>query len=341
MELKASLRLLSQQLCAILLLLETSRVWSASATPVISHISKDVVASVGDNVEFNCTVEQLGQMTVSWAKRANESDANSVVLSVNGMSTLPDSRYSVEQQKDASSGSATYTLRMERIEASDMGLYECQVLVSATNKVTRKLNLLIKTPPVISEQTPRTTLVTEGQNLEVTCHANGFPKPTISWAREHNAIMPAGGHVLADPTLRIKTVHRLDRGGYYCIAENGEGQPDKRLVRVEVEFRPQIAVQRPKVAQMLGHSVELECLVEGSPAPAVVWYRNGVKLQSDRQHEIANTASSFETTTSVLRIASVSEGDFGDYYCNATNKLGHADARLHLFQPVIPVPSSS
>ncbi|XP_052857223.1 protein amalgam [Drosophila gunungcola] len=309
--------------------------------PVITQISKDVVARVGDNVEFNCTVEQVGQLSVSWAKRPSDTDTNSVVLSIRNILSLPDQRYSVTVSEGAASGTATYTFRIQNIEVSDMGPYECQVLVSATEKVTRKLSLQIKMPPVIAESTPKSTLVTEGQNLELTCHANGFPKPTISWAREHNAVMPAGGHLLSEPTLRIRSVHRMDRGGYYCIAENGEGQPDRRLVRVEVEFRPQIAVQRPKVAQMVSHGAELECTVQGYPAPTVVWHRNGVQLQSGRQHEVANTASSSETTTSVLRIESVSEEDFGDYYCNATNKLGHADARLHLFQTVIPVPSLS
>ncbi|XP_020818493.1 protein amalgam [Drosophila serrata] len=314
---------------------------SALGAPVISQISKDVVASVGDSVEFTCTVEDVGPFTVSWAKRASESDTNSVVLSMRNMLSLTDQRYNVTVTDGPKSGSAIYTFRIQKIEVTDMGPYECQVIVSATEKVMKKLNLQIKTPPMISENTPKSTLVTEGQNLELTCHAIGFPKPTISWAREHNAVMPAGGHVLAEPTLRIRTVHRMDRGGYYCIAANGEGQPDKRLIRVEVEFRPQIAVQRPKVAQMVSHTAELECSVQGYPAPSVVWHRNGVQLQSSRQHEVSTTASSSEITTSVLRIDSVSVEDFGDYYCNATNKLGHADARLHLFQTVIPVPSFS
>jgi len=240
---------------------------SVLGTPVITHISKDVVASVNDTVEFTCTVEEVGQLSVSWAKRPSESDTNSVVLSMRNILSLPDQRYNVTVTEGPKAGSATYTFRIQKIEVSDMGPYECQVLVSATEKVTKKLSLQIKTPPVIAENTPKSTVVTEGQNLELTCHANGFPKPTISWAREHNAVMPAGGHLLAEPTLRIRTVHRMDRGGYYCIAQNGEGQPDKRLIRVEVEFRPQIAVQRPKVAQMVSHSAELECSCRATPHP--------------------------------------------------------------------------
>lgn len=311
---------------------------AAEESPVITHISQDVVASVGDSVEFNCTVEQVGRLTVSWAKTGQN---GSVVLSMQNFLPLNDKRYNISVHENPEKQSAVYSFKIRQIDINDKGAYECQVLVSTTNTVTKKLNLMIKTPAVIAESTPKSTLATEGQNVEVSCHASGYPKPTISWAREGNAILPAGGHVLNEPTLRIKSVHRLDRGGYYCIAQNGEGNPDRRLVRVEVEFPPQIEVHRPKVAQMLSHSADLECSVQGYPAPTVVWLRNGVQLQSNSQYEIANTASSSETTTSVLSIDSVSEEDFGDYFCNATNKLGHADARLHLFQPVIPVPSSS
>ncbi|XP_011195413.1 protein amalgam [Zeugodacus cucurbitae] len=322
-----------QRLVSVAILLLLPSVLYAEQ-PVISHISGDVVANVGEDVQFNCTVEHVGRMSVSWAKR-------SVVLSMRNILSLSDPRYTITETKDDATDNATYSLKITKIEASDMGPYECQVIVSATDKLTKKLNLSIKHPPIISEErTPKSKLVTEGQNLEVSCHATGFPQPTLYWKREDNAIMPAGGQKLAGPTLRIKEVHRLDRGAYYCVADNGVGQPDERKVLIEVEFRPQIAVLRPKVAQMLSHVAELECNVQAYPAPAVFWYRNGAKLQSSARYEVSNTASSHETTTSVLRIASVTEQDLGDYYCNATNKLGHADARLHLFQPVIPVPSS-
>lgn len=314
---------------------------AAPATPVISDITKDMVAAVGEDVEFNCTVQNVGRMSVSWAKSDSESGAGSVVLSMRSILSLSDPRYTIVETKDDKTDTATYTFKITKIESDDMGSYECQVILTATDKITKKLNLAIKHPAIISEEhTPKSMVVTEGQNLEITCHADGFPAPTFSWEREDKAIMPAGGHMLAGPTLRIKEAHRLDRGGYYCIANNGVGQPDRRLIRVEVEFRPQIAVQRPKIAQSLNHAAEMECIVQAYPAPAVFWYRNGSKLQSDSRYEISNTASSHETTTSVLRVASINELDFGDYYCNATNKLGHADARLHLFQPVIPVPSS-
>lgn len=67
---------------------------------------------------------------------------------------------------------------------------------------------------------------------------------------------------------------------YYCIADNGVGT-DKRSVNFDVEFPPQISVPRPKVAQALDYDIELECRVEGFPAPSVEWWKNDQKLDNN------------------------------------------------------------
>lgn len=69
-----------------------------------------------------------------------------------------------------------------------------------------------------------------------------------------------------------------DRGTYYCIAENSVGKPDKKIFDLEVEFAPIISVPRPKVAQALEYDIELECRVEGYPAPAITWYKDNKQI---------------------------------------------------------------
>lgn len=310
-----------------------------SKSPFISEITNDQIVGVGEDVEFNCTVEHVEGYAVGWSKSNNGVAGNGggVVLSIRGVLSLSDPRYSIKEIK--ANKSTTYSFRIDKIEASDMGNYECQVIVSAIDKVTRSLNLAVKHPPVISEEkTPKSVTVKEGDNVEVHCHADGFPKPNIIWKREDNSIMPAGGNSHRGTPLYIRKAHRMDRGGYYCIASNGVGTPDEKIIRVEVEFRPQISVFRPKVAQMKAHAADMECSVQGYPPPLVYWFKDGSQLQSGGNYRITNMASAQETTNSVLRILSTDDRDYGDYFCNATNKLGHAEARLNLFQPVIPVP---
>lgn len=71
-----------------------------------------------------------------------------------------------------------------------------------------------------------------------------------------------------------------DRGLYYCIADNGVENSDRRSIRLEVEFPPKISVPRPRIAQAVDYDIELECRVEAFPAPSVLWYKNGVQISN-------------------------------------------------------------
>lgn len=46
---------------------------------------------------------------------------------------------------------------------------------------------------------------------------------------------------------------------------------------------------------------------------------------------ITNIATAFEITNSVVRVITIDKDSYGDYYCNATNKMGHDVARINLF----------
>lgn len=305
---------------------------------VISDISKDIIADIGADIQFNCTVTNVGSMAVSWAKYTDGSDAGAVVLSMRNALSISDPRYSITKTKDENTGNVTFTFGIKEVVTNDTGTYECQVIISAAKKITAKSNLFIKHSPTISEElTSNSTLVIVGQSLELNCHANGYPKPTITWRRENNDTMPNGDNFYAGPTLYIAEIHRLDCGAYYCIADNGVGDPIEHMIRFDVEFPPKIITKRPKVAQALSYSTYLECTVQGYPAPTVVWYRKGLQLQKNSHYEIENLTFINGTTISVLRIVNVQASEYGDYHCKATNKLGNASARLNLFEFPIPV----
>lgn len=99
--------------------------------------------------------------------------------------------------------------------------------------------------------------------------------------RANDAFLPAGGRAFNGTVLKINEVSKQDRGLYYCIADNGIGQPARRSVNFEVEFPPKIYVPRPRVAQALDYDIELECKVEGFPAPQVFWYKDGSAIYNE------------------------------------------------------------
>lgn len=63
-------------------------------------------------------------------------------------------------------------------------MYQCQVTVSTTYKDSKSVDLLIRYPPKIDqavEVTPK--LVPLNASAELKCISDGYPKPSISWAR--------------------------------------------------------------------------------------------------------------------------------------------------------------
>ena len=82
--------------------------------------------------------------------------------------------------------------------------------------------------------------VLENSSVELECQAEGVPVPTVYWRRGGNAILQNGDILLRGNILRIQNAKKDDRGTYYCMAENGVGQPARKDVEVEVEFAPDI-----------------------------------------------------------------------------------------------------
>lgn len=59
--------------------------------------------------------------------------------------------------------SSTYTLQIKDIQETDAGYYQCQVLISANNRITAEVELQVRRPPVISDNSTRSLVVSEGQ----------------------------------------------------------------------------------------------------------------------------------------------------------------------------------
>lgn len=96
---------------------------------------------------------------------------------------------------------------------------------------------LFSVPPVILDNSTQSVQTTSGQSVYLSCYADGFPKPKITWRRENNDILPTGGAVYKGNILAIHNINKQDRGTYYCIADNGVGKGAQRHVGVEVECK--------------------------------------------------------------------------------------------------------
>jgi hypothetical protein len=223
------------------------------------------------------------------------------------------------------------------LQETDAGAYQCQILIGVSNRVTADVDVLVRMPPVISDNSTRSLVVSQGQSVTLECYASGFPLPKISWRRENNAILPTGGAIYRGNVLRILSVKKEDRGTYYCVAENTVGRGARRNIAVEVEFAPVITVPRPRLGQALQYDMDLECHVVAYPPPAISWLKDNVILSNNQHYRISHFATADEFTDTTLRVITIEKKQFGFYTCKAANKLGFSEAQLELQETVIPI----
>lgn len=106
---------------------------------------------------------------------------------------------------------------------------------------------------------------------------------------------------------------------------------------MEVEFSPVITIPRPRLGQALQYDMDLECHIEAYPPPAIIWVKDDIILSNNQHYSISHFATADEFTDSTLRVITIEKRQYGDYKCKAVNKLGQDEAKIHLFETVIPV----
>lgn len=72
----------------------------------ITYITPDIVRSVGDSVELQCTVLNPDSLSVLWSKTKKDDPTDQTVLSVNNVMLVTDNRHSISFEND------TYTLKV-------------------------------------------------------------------------------------------------------------------------------------------------------------------------------------------------------------------------------------
>ncbi|KAK3920283.1 Lachesin [Frankliniella fusca] len=306
---------------------------SAQRTPTISYISQEQITDIGGTIELVCSVLYASDYPVLWMKVDRYRQSDPLPISTGSSLIIRDSRFAIRTDPQSS----TYTLQIKDIQETDAGYYQCQVIISINNKISAEVELQVRRPPVISDNSTRSIVVSEGQPVRLECYANGWPIPRISWRRENNAILPTGGSIYKGNVMRIAQIRKEDRGTYYCVAENGVEKGVRRNIAVEVEFAPVITVPRPRLGQALQYDMDLECHVEAYPPPAIVWVKDDIQLSNNQHYSISHFATADEFTDTTIRVITVEKRQYGQYVCKAANKLGTAEKQVELFETIIPI----
>ncbi|XP_015115835.1 lachesin isoform X2 [Diachasma alloeum] len=302
----------------------------AQRTPTISYISQEQIKDIGGTVELHCSVQYVQDYSVVWVKSSGNGDP--VTLSSRTTLIIKESRFALRYDEATS----TFTLQIKDIQEIDAAIYRCEINTSLASKVSAQVELQVRRPPYISDNSTRAVVVSETEPVELSCFAGGYPTPRISWIRENRAILPTGGSIYRGNFLKITSITKEDRGTYYCVAENKVGKADRRNINVEVEFAPVITARRPHLGQALQYDMDLECHVEAYPPPAITWLKDDVVLSNNQHYSISHFANADEYTDTTIRIITIEKRQYGEYVCRAVNKLGSAETRVNLFETLIP-----
>jgi len=302
--------------------------------PTISFITQpEIVTDIGGTIEMKCSVQYAQDYPVVWMK-LDEVDRNNDLPITSGTTLiLTDPRFNIDLDKSTS----TYTLRIEDIQETDGANYQCQVIIALTDKEIAEVPLIVRRPPIISDNSTRSIVVEEGDSVELKCYASGYPPPEIYWRRQDNAVLPTKTSIFKGNVLKFDSVKKEDRGTYYCVASNVVGSGARRNVDVEVYFKPVINVPRKRLGQALQFDMDLECQIEAYPPPAIQWFRDSILINNNQHYMVSHFPFDDEHTNTILRVITIEKKQYSNYTCTAKNIYGEEKGHVVLFETVVPI----
>jgi len=315
---------------------------AAQKTPKISFISgPEVVTDLGKSADLVCKVENGKEYPINWIKISGDKkeDYEYFPLSTGKTLAIRDQRFNLSYE--SLSSELSITLQINRIEEIDSAIYQCQVIVGIGNKITKQVQLRVKTPVKIQENSTADLTVVEGQRTSLDCLATGFPAPKVEWARKDGKLLNTGKVKYSGSSLQFNRVERTDRGEYLCVAENKVGSPQNLSTTLTIRFGPKIQVPRPRMQQAEGYDVVLKCEMDAFPAPAIDWKKDDKTLVNDGKHSVVHFSQGETTTLSTLKIEDLTSTDFGAYQCVATNTHGTDSQTVELTKTRIPIPEAA
>uniref|UniRef100_A0A8C3BSB9 Neurotrimin n=1 Tax=Cairina moschata TaxID=8855 RepID=A0A8C3BSB9_CAIMO len=214
-----------------------------------------------------------------------------------------------------------YSIQIHDVDVYDEGPYTCSVQTDNHPKTSR-VHLIVQVSPKITEISSDIS-INEGGNVSLTCIATGRPDPTITWRH----ISPkAVGFISEDEYLEITGITREQSGEYECSASNDVAAPVVQRVKVTVNYPPYISDAK-STGVPVGQKGILLCEASAVPSADFQWYKDDKRLAEGQKGLKVENKAFF----SRLTFFNVSEQDYGNYTCVASNQLGNTNASMILY----------
>nr|XP_058923752.1 neurotrimin isoform X3 [Kogia breviceps] len=269
----------------------------------------NVTVRQGESATLRCTIDNR-VTRVAWLNR-------STILYAGNDKWCVDPRVVL-----LSNTQTQYSIEIQNVDVYDEGPYTCSVQTDNHPKTSR-VHLIVQVSPKIVEISSDIS-INEGNNISLTCIATGRPEPTVTWRH----ISPkAVGFVSEDEYLEIQGITREQSGDYECSASNDVAAPVVRRVKVTVNYPPYIS-EAKGTGVPVGQTGTLQCEASAVPSAEFQWYKDDKRLVEGKKGvKVEN-----RPFLSKLIFLNVSEPDYGNYTCVASNKLGHTNASITLFE---------
>ncbi|CAD6184497.1 unnamed protein product [Caenorhabditis auriculariae] len=297
---------------------------------IVQPSMSSAVALLGQDVDFTCVVNDIGSHMVAFVR----SDSPPRLLTFDEKVFRRRDKYELKTQVGDSKNE--WVLTIKNVQEDDRGNYSCQINTEPVTIASGSLD--VKVPPMVSRTTPAAIEVREGNNVTLTCKAEGNPTPTVIWRRQdrqiirYNGATGFGASVFHGSSLHLTKVSRKHMSEYICVASNGIPPDESWTVKLLVTFPPFVQAQSTTVQASLGAMTRLVCTTEAWPRPDVVWEKNGVHIFDSQQYTSSHTVSGQYHSVHILEIRAVQESHYGTYRCVARNDNGLQHAEMQLIQ---------
>ncbi|XP_065318057.1 titin-like isoform X3 [Gordionus sp. m RMFG-2023] len=187
--------------------------------------------------------------------------------------------------------------------------------------------------------------IPEGESVLLTCKVEGNPPPTIIWFKGAEKLDNLPPYQISQTpegkcTLKITSVAPNQEDDYICIACNALGDsssstqlkviastkttPRGKEIGDLSESKPEFVKKLEDIKVQEGHTITVECQIQGIPKPDVTWLFNGNPIEADNI-DVFNEDDLYKMT-----IYNCEKENSGNYTCLSSNSLGQAECLMRL-----------
>ncbi|XP_028281064.1 sialoadhesin [Parambassis ranga] len=227
-------------------------------------------------------------------------------------------------------GSYEKWMIINRFDQQHAGAYTCRP-IPPQNVQSPSLSLALGHGPRSSSITvfPVGELP-EGSSVTLTCSSDAAPPvESFAWFKDMESdSIPDSFR----PQLHLSHLQYTDRGEYFCVARNSLGTDRSKPLLLNVTYPPKNTrvLLSPPGDIREGSYLNLSCASQAQPPPnRYVWYR----ILSDQVVAKGSVQN--------LTILSVRSHHTGQYYCTASNRLGHQSSPVATLAVLYPPKNTS